>query len=203
MRSKITDDLAVRMREEYEGGDSLRAVADRHGFASHQTVSDAIRRAGGAIRARGVVSRKPEEPRNPCRCGCGRLVSRPGNIWIVGHHRRAKRSERVSQAAEVELRAGGTCGYRPPRFTPRSGTDYNPKDPALQAPACGRPTAIEGDFCSEHQSARPDGGGAEGLAIRLRETVTVRCARCGLEWESSAMRASSTFAFHTKVCPAA
>lgn len=45
--------LAVRIREEYEAGASLRDLADRHG-AHYTTMRKLIQQAGGALRRRGA-----------------------------------------------------------------------------------------------------------------------------------------------------
>jgi hypothetical protein len=207
-RTPVTDAEATEMRRLYEEEEEpLRALSKRFG-RKEQTVSAAIRRAGGVIRPPGG-RKKPEAPRTPCACGCGGLA-KPGRTYVHGHHRRDRHAERRAQAEAVELEAGGVCEYRSPTYSSygggasEGGTAYSSGAPVVQPPLCGRPVAIKGDFCREHQSARytKDYRKPEEEAIRLRETVTVRCARCGLSWESSAMRASASFGHHTTVCEA-
>lgn len=213
-RNPVSEAEGREMRRLYEDERvTLRELGERYD-RNYQTISIAIRRAGGTIRPPGRLSRKPVEERKPCACGCGTLA-KPGRVYVHGHHRRRKAAERREAAAAAVVEAAGadeTCEYRATRYggrarrTEEGGGDMYSRGNDLVGPACGAPVTLRGSgLCDRHQSvsAMSDHVSDEELARRLRQAVTVSCARCGLSWESTAMRASATFAFHTQVCPAA
>lgn len=188
------------------GRDPIRAALEKH----HVPVRKSRRGPQGSIATSEEIIQAYSELQSVtavvrrCKSSSERVrrVLKQAGVTIARNRggRPSKRQQQIERARGVAVEAADstlTCGYRSPALINGS---------ALLAPECGKPVRLAGarePLCDEHAVTARDFALTDAeAAVRLRQTVTVRCAKCDRSWSASASRAAASFRAHQKHCPA-